>query len=154
MAKRKPTFAQAQLQLQLYDLRREAKLRQAREWFLGSYFVSAPEDAQRLAPPGSPEEVFLRMVFSYWEQVCHMLRYGLLHEDLLFQTTNEFFLVWDRVKAGMPGFRKLIRNPHHFENLEWAAKRYENWANRRSPGFLDMVRHFMNQSAKGPDTPR
>ena len=29
----KPTHEQAQLRLQVYDLRREARLRQARDWF-------------------------------------------------------------------------------------------------------------------------
>ncbi len=29
----KPTYEQAQLHLQVYDQRREAKLRQARDWF-------------------------------------------------------------------------------------------------------------------------
>ena len=51
MAKRKPTLAQVQLHLQLCDLRREPRLRQAREWFLKNYFAASPEDAHRLTPP-------------------------------------------------------------------------------------------------------
>jgi len=31
------------------------------------------------------------MVLSYWEQACALLNYGLLHEDLFFQTSGEFF---------------------------------------------------------------
>jgi len=146
--KRKPTFAQAQLQLQLYDLRREAKLRQAREWFLKNYFVSKPEDYQRIVPPGSQEDAFVRMVTSYWEMACQMLRYGLLHEDLFFQSTNEFFFVWERMKPLAAPWRQHMRNPHMAENLEWAAKRYEKWANRLAPGFLDVIRQYVNQAAK------
>ena len=33
----KPTHEQAQLHLQVYDLRREARLRQARDWFQQNY---------------------------------------------------------------------------------------------------------------------
>ena len=60
MAKGKPTVAQAQLQLQLYDLRREARIRQAREWYLQNFFPETMEDLQRLAPPGSQENVSMR----------------------------------------------------------------------------------------------
>jgi hypothetical protein len=33
-----PTHEQAKLQLELYELRREARLRQARDWFFKNYF--------------------------------------------------------------------------------------------------------------------
>ncbi len=41
----KPTHEQAQLHLQTYDLRREARLRQGRDWFFKNYFVDNLEDA-------------------------------------------------------------------------------------------------------------
>jgi len=37
----KPTHEQAQLHLQVYDLRREARLRQARDWFAKNYIVNS-----------------------------------------------------------------------------------------------------------------
>ena len=48
----KPTHEQAQLHLQLYDLRREARLRQARDWFFKNYVVENFDDARRIAAPG------------------------------------------------------------------------------------------------------
>ena len=145
MAAKKPSFAQAQLQLQLYDLRREAKLRQAREWVMEKFFPETAEEAQRLAPPGSQENTFLRMVVSYWENACQLLNCGLLHEDLFFQTTNEFFFLWDRTKDGVPAARKLYKNPRMWIHLEIASKRYEKWANRHAPGHLDVLRGYMRQ---------
>ena len=44
-----PTQAQAQLQLQVYDLRREPRLRQARDWFAKNYIVSSFDEAMRIA---------------------------------------------------------------------------------------------------------
>ena len=81
MAERKPTHDQAQLQLQLYDLRREATLRQARDWYFQNYFVEKIEDATRIAPPGSQEGTNMAMVLSYWDQACALLNRGLLHEQ-------------------------------------------------------------------------
>ena len=47
----KPTHEQAQLHLQIYEMRREARLRQARDWYFNNYFVDNFEDSMRIAPP-------------------------------------------------------------------------------------------------------
>ena len=45
----KPTHEQAQLHLQIYDLRREERLRQARDWFFKSYNAKTFDDMMRIA---------------------------------------------------------------------------------------------------------
>ena len=45
----KPTHEQAQLHLQVYDLRRETRLRQARDWFQQNYRADTMEEATKLA---------------------------------------------------------------------------------------------------------
>src|SRR6266849_9416325 len=91
----KPTHEQAQLHLQVYDQRREARLRQARDWFFKNYFVENFDDSMRMAAPGTENGTHAMMVLSYWEQACALLNYGLLHEDLFFETSGEFFGVWE-----------------------------------------------------------
>jgi hypothetical protein len=54
----KPTFEQAQLHLQVYDQRREARLRQARDWCFKNYHVTTLDDAMRIAPMGSETGAF------------------------------------------------------------------------------------------------
>ncbi len=49
------THEQANLMLKLYDLRREAKLREARDWFAANFHVKNAEEAMRLCPFGSIE---------------------------------------------------------------------------------------------------
>ena len=102
----KPTYEQAQLHLQVYDQRREAKLRQARDWFFKNYHVTSLDDVMRIAPMGSETGAFASMVISYWEQACALLNYDLLHEDLFFETSGEFFGVWEMVKPVVPAFRE------------------------------------------------
>jgi hypothetical protein len=94
----KPTHEQAQLQMQVFEQRREARLRQARDWFFKSYFADNWNDAMRVAAPGTEGGTNFMMVVSYWEQTCALLNYGLLHEDLFFETSGEFFGVWERIK--------------------------------------------------------
>src|SRR5439155_25041445 len=94
----KPTFEQAQLHLQVYEMRREPKLRQARDWFFANYFATNLDDAMRIAAPGTETGAFYMMVVSYWDQACALLNYGLLHEGLLFEPSGESFGGWERVK--------------------------------------------------------
>src|SRR5258706_4969816 len=139
----KPTHEQAQLHLQVYDQRREAKLRQARDWFGKNYIVTSIDDAMRLAPMGSETGAYVGMVISYWEQTCALLNYGLLHEDLFFETNGEFFAVWEAVKPVVPGARKTFVNQQFLAHLEKAANRFEAWMERRSPGNIAAMRQFI-----------
>ncbi len=141
----KPTHEQAQLQLQLYDLRREARLRQARDWYFRNYFVNNLEDCMRIAAPGTESGASAMMVLSYWEQACALLNHGLLHEDLFFETSGEFYGVWERVKPVVQQFREQWSNRQAFAHLEKAANRFEAWTENRSPGQIAAMRQFMEK---------
>jgi hypothetical protein len=140
-----PTHEQAQLHLQVYDFRREARLRQARDWFAQNYIVETIDDAMRIAAPGTEAGTFAGMVIGYWEQACALLNYGLLHEDLFFETSAEFFGVWELLKPVVPQFREKFADKNLLANLEKAAERYEAWSERRSPGHIAAMRGFMQQ---------
>ena len=141
----KPTHEQAQLNLQLYDLRREARLRQARDWFAKNYFVEDFDDSMRIAAPGTEQSTFVMMVFGYWDQACALLNYGLLHEDLFFETSGEFFMVWERVKPIIQQVREKFVSKIFLAQLEKAANHYETWMEARSPGHLAAMRQWMKQ---------
>jgi hypothetical protein len=140
-----PTHEQGQLQLQIYDLRREAKLRQARDWFFQNYHVDTLDEAMRLAAPGTENGALAMMVFSYWEQACAYLNRGLLHEELFFETSGEFYGVWELVKGIVPEGRKRFSNNLFLANVEKAAQRYESWIESRSPGHIAAMRQMMKQ---------
>ena len=141
----KPTHEQAQLHLQVYDLRREPRLRQARDWFQQNFRAQTFEEAMRIAPMGTEQGAFVGMVTGYWEQACALLNYGLLHEDLFFETSGEFFGVWEALKPVVPEFRERFVEKNLLANLEKAAQRYETWAEKRSPGHIEAMRQFMKQ---------
>ena len=140
-----PTFEQAQLHLQVYDQRREARLRQARDWFQQNYNVQTFDEAMKFMQPDSEGGTNIGMVIGYWEQACALLNYGLLHEGLFFETSGEFYFVWERLKKVLPELREKFGDKHMLENLEKAAERYEAWAERRSPGSIEKMRNLMNQ---------
>lgn len=138
---------QADLQVKLFDLRREPRLRQARDWFNKNYIANTFEEAMRIAPMGSEAGTSWMMVVSYWDQVCAYLNHGLLHEDLFFETNGEFFFVWERVKPTIEEGRKRFSSPLFLANLEKAANRFEAWMEKRAPGHIAAMRQMMNQMA-------
>jgi hypothetical protein len=141
----KPTHEQAQLHLQVYDLRREARLRQARDWFQQNYRAETMEEAMKLAAPGTEAGTFVGMVIGYWEQACSLLNYGLLNDDLFFETSGEFFFVWETLKPVVGQFREAFKDPNMLKNLETAAQRFEQWSDQRSPGHIAAMREYMQQ---------
>lgn len=141
----KPTHEQAQLHLEVFEMRREARLRQARDWFFKNYIVENLDDVMRIAAPGTEGGTSAMMVLGYWEQACALLDYGLLHEELFFETSGEFFGVWEAVKGVVPAFRERLVNKLFLLRLENAAQRYETWMESRSPGHIAAMRQFMKQ---------
>ena len=140
-----PTYEQAQLHLQVFEMRREARLRQARDWYFKNYIVESFDDSMRIAAPGTENGALAMMVLSYWEQACALLNYGLLHEDLFFETSGEFFGVWELAKPIVPQGREKFANKQFLAHLEKAAQRYEAWMEKRSPGHIAAMRQFMKQ---------
>jgi len=143
--KPKPTFEQAQLHLQVFEERRDARLREARQWFMKNFFADTLDRAMKIAPMGSEAGTSFMMVVSYWDQACLLLNYGLLHEELFFETSGEFFGVWERVKPTIPEARKRFVNKQFLENMEKAAQRFEACAERRNPGQVAAMRQLGQQ---------
>ncbi len=140
-----PTYEQAELQLKLYDLRRESRLRQARDWYFQNYWADTLDEGMRVAPMGTEAGTFFMMVLSYWDQAAAYLNYGLLHEDLFFETGGEFFGVWERIKPTIAEGRKRWSNPLFLAHLEKAANRFESWSEKRAPGQIAAMRQMMQQ---------
>jgi len=89
----KPTYDDVRLILKLYDMRREARMREARKWF-GTYFKAKTlEEFNALCPPGSEPNASYRMLTSYWEMVASFVTNGVLHQELFFEGNREFLVV-------------------------------------------------------------
>lgn len=138
--KEHPDHHDAELLLRLYDLRREEKLRRAREWFTLEFQAVSTEDYLKKCPPGSEQDAFFRMVVAYWEMVGSIVRNGLIKQEFFFQNTGEFFGVWEKIKHLIPEARKAFKNPHMWENLEMMATNYEAWMAKRAPEAIEAYR--------------
>jgi len=131
---RQATYDDVNLILRLYELRREAKLRHAREWYARSFKASTMEQFSELCPLGSDNNAYFRMVVSYWEMVASFITSGVLHADLFFQSGGELAFSFEKVRDLLPALRQAFQNPNYLKNLEAVAEDYAKWMEKRAPG--------------------
>ena len=116
---RKPTHADAELLLRLYEIRRDPELRRARQWFLKDFQPSGWEEIQARYLSHSDEDRWFRMTISYWEMVGTLVNRGVLHSDLFFDHTGEDVVTWARCESWIADARADIRPTylHQFEKM-------------------------------------
>jgi hypothetical protein len=120
MAK-KPTATDAQLIMQLYDLRREPEMRKARHWWLTGFWPESTEDIMKIARAmGSQENNWLRQVGGYWSMAAAFVLHGALNEELFIQpaVSGEMFLIFAKVHPFLKELREKMGDPQMFGNIE------------------------------------
>ena len=130
----KPSHEDAQLILRLYDLRREETMRKARKWFFAFPYPTTVEEFLQIAPPGSDEHAYYRMVATYWDMAASFVVSGVLSEELFFISNNqELLFVWIKLRHLIPGLRQISKNNYQFKSLEQVASNYYEWMSSHSP---------------------
>jgi len=101
--------------MKLYDLRREATMREARNWFIG-FFPENVDDVMRamLDPKTS---AFYRMVVSYWDMAAGFVNHGAINEEMFLETNGEAVLVFAKIQPYLEDIRVTAANPKYLINL-------------------------------------
>jgi hypothetical protein len=132
MAK-KATAADAQLIMQLYDLRREAEMRKARNWWSGEFFPQSADDFMKVARAyGTQENAWLRQVSGYWGIVASFVLQGVLNEELFLQPgfSGELFVIYAKIHPFVKELREKLEDPEFFAGVEKAVTRTK-WGKNR-----------------------
>ncbi|HJT87457.1 MAG TPA: hypothetical protein VJ732_06365 [Bryobacteraceae bacterium] len=119
-------------------------MRQAREWFASKFHATTVEEVQKIAPQGSQENAYLRMVTSYWDMAASFVTSGILNEELFLQTNGELLFVWEKVRGLAEANRTAMKNPNIWKNLETvgnaAIKRMQATAPEGYQAFSAMIK--------------
>ncbi len=110
------THHDAELILKLYDLRREERMRAAREWFLQKFSPRSIDDVRGLAA-GTAENASYRMVTTYWDMAASFISQGILDADLFLESGGEMLVVWAKLEHVVPAIRSET-NPRLLLNVE------------------------------------
>jgi len=114
----RPTYDDATLILKLYEMRRDSRMREARQWYTAHFRPKKWEELATLVPGGSAENASYRMVITYWDMVASFVVSGVLNKELFFQSGRELLLVFERLKPVLPGIREAYKDPLYLGNLE------------------------------------
>jgi hypothetical protein len=144
------THDQVNLMLRLYELRREPRLREARDWYFMHFRPATLEDISKKWPMGSPGNASMRMVTSYWGMVASIVNRGLIDEDFFFENSGEQWIVWERIRPFVGAMRARSKNPHQYAELEKHVQRLEAWREQRAPGTGEAMRQMMAQMQPAP----
>lgn len=106
----------ADLILKLYDLRREATMRKARDWFFGFNPTSAEDIEKTMMDP--EVGAYLRMVTSYWEMAAALVNHGAIDAEMFNDTTGEQIGVFAKIEPYLGDLRAKWEMPDAFKNLE------------------------------------
>ena len=123
---KKPTPADATVILTLYDLRREAEIRKARNWWFAEFWPETAADFMKVAQAvGTQENAWLRQVPSYWELAAALVLHGTVSETLFLEPacSGEMFLIFAKLHPFLKDVRERTQNPRMLANVEQVIKK-------------------------------
>jgi len=125
-------FESAQLNLQLFDLRREPVLRQARAWFLAEF---NPETFAEFAEVIRGEHnAWFRMVIGYWDMAASLVTTGAIDGDAFRAAHSELFGTFSKIQPFLDELRTVTKEPDickHMQAVVMAAPDAEAMLKRR-----------------------
>ncbi len=120
------TPADAQVILQLFELRRETEMRKARDWFAAQFHPQSVDDIMNTVMAfGSDGNRYFRMVTSYWEMAATMVKHGAVNEELFLDTQAEMFFIFAKIHPFLEGFREKMGSPDAMRNVETLINKSE-----------------------------
>jgi hypothetical protein len=121
MSKRRPNHQDARLVLELYELRREAVMRESRA-AIARWVPRTWEDLRAIMKLEHPENAAWRQVSSYFEMAYGFARHGIVPVDFLAENTGEGFFLFAKLEPFLERLREEV-SPTAFQNAEWVVKK-------------------------------
>ena len=129
----------ADLILKLYDLRREAVMRDARNWFFTFNPTSIQDFVDMML---SDKNAYFRQVVSYWEMAATLVNHGAIDEAMFTDANGEHLFVYSKIEPFIPALKEAFQMTEYLPNLEALIKRTPNSAER-----LNQIRERMKTFA-------
>jgi len=124
----------AQSLMQLYEIRREARLREARTWVVSSFNPRSVEDY--LAITKSDDYVNFRMVSSYWEMAASFVVHGAIDAEMFQAVSGEMLVMLSKVDFMLDDIREATGQAGALRHVEQVASEWPG-ASERLPAFRE-----------------
>jgi hypothetical protein len=116
--KNKNALKQAELILKLYEIRREAGLRAARDYVGGEFKPRSVDEFVSLVKEGGKQSGHVLQVYGYWDMVAAFVVHGALDESLIFDTCQEMYFQFEKIQPYLAGFREKMNLPDFLKSIE------------------------------------
>jgi len=146
MLKESPDHHDAELILKIYDLRREAVLRESRAKLRIEFWPRNAEEAVAITRGDHPMNTAYRQVSTYWEMVYGMAHHGVINPDFLIDNNAEGLTIFARIEPYLAEIRAAT-SPRSFQHAEWAAV-HTAMGQRLMSIFRPRVAHEMARKEK------
>lgn len=98
-------YESARLNLQLFEMRREPALREARAWFTREF---NPENISELVTLVSGERnASFRMVLGYWDMAASLVTTGAIDADSFLAAHGEIFVTFSKIQLLLDELRSV-----------------------------------------------
>jgi hypothetical protein len=109
-------YESAVLNLELFKLRREPVLREARDWFVREF---NPESFEELiAIVGGARNASVRMVLGYWDMAASLVTTGAIDPDAFLAAHGEIFATFSKIRPFLAEVRQATGEPDYCKHME------------------------------------
>jgi len=115
MAKEKPDHHDADLVLRVYEMRREAVLRESRASVINRFWPTSYDDVQPYFKAEHPMNAPWRQVSTYWEMVYGMVKHDIVHAGYFLESNAEGLVFYAKMLPWVAEIRR-DSNPASFRN--------------------------------------
>ena len=112
--------------VKLYEIRSEARMREARAWFLTSFAPGSGKEIVQLLLSGERESASYRMVASHWEVAASLVNNGGIDEKLFQEANTEHLVVFAKLQPFINEIRETIGEPDYLAHLERLVMKVPN----------------------------
>lgn len=99
-------FESAQLNLQLFDMRREPLLRKARDWYLLEFHPASFDDYVKELQ--GEKNAWMRMVLGYWDMAASMVVTGAIDQEAFIAAHGEIIGTFSKFQPFLPQLRERM----------------------------------------------
>ena len=121
-------YESATLLVRLYELRREATMREARAWYTRSFNPSTIDDVMQAV--SGPNSAHFRMVTSYWDMAASFVLNGAIDEKMFNDANGEHIIVFAKLQPFVAEYRKKMGNPAYLASMETLVMKMPNATER------------------------
>lgn len=109
-------FESAQLNLKLFELRREPVLREARAWVTRDFNPESFEEM--MAELQGEHNTWSRMVYGYWDMAASLVTTGAIDGEAFLASHGEIFAAFAKIEPFLEQIRATFGEPRMFQHLE------------------------------------